>query len=61
VPPYLAVHPSGELRDRAERALTLLDGRRHVCPRLCKVDRLSDQVGLCRVGRHAVVASHPGP
>jgi putative pyruvate formate lyase activating enzyme len=29
-----------------------------VCPRLCKVDRLSDQPGLCRVGRHAVVASY---
>jgi putative pyruvate formate lyase activating enzyme len=57
-PSYLALHASGELRDRAERALALLGDRCRVCPRLCKVDRLSDQAGLCRVGRHAVVASH---
>jgi putative pyruvate formate lyase activating enzyme len=57
-PSYLALHSSGELRDRAERALALLEDRCRICPRLCKVDRLRDQAGLCRVGRHAVVASH---
>jgi putative pyruvate formate lyase activating enzyme len=57
-PPYLALHASGELRERARRALGLLEGRCLVCPRLCKVDRLADRAGLCRVGRHAVVASH---
>jgi putative pyruvate formate lyase activating enzyme len=57
-PSYLALHATGELRDRARRALALLDTRCRVCPRLCKVDRLSDQPGLCRVGRHAVVASY---
>jgi putative pyruvate formate lyase activating enzyme len=57
-PPYLALHRSGELRERARRALELLEGRCRVCPRLCKVDRLTDRPGLCRVGRHAVVASH---
>jgi putative pyruvate formate lyase activating enzyme len=57
-PPYLALHASGELRERARRALELLQGRCLVCPRLCKVDRLADRPGLCRVGRHAVVASH---
>jgi putative pyruvate formate lyase activating enzyme len=57
-PSYLALHASGELHDRAQRALALLEDRCRVCPRLCKVDRLSDQQGLCRVGRHAVVASH---
>src|SRR5215211_6006217 len=57
-PPYLALHRSGELADRARRALALLGGERClVCPRLCKVDRLADQPGLCKVGRHAVVAS----
>src|ERR671938_561492 len=55
---YLDLHASGELRERARRALALLEGRCRVCPRLCKVDRLHDQPGLCRVGRHAVVASH---
>jgi putative pyruvate formate lyase activating enzyme len=57
-PSYLALHRSGALTERAERALALLDGRCLVCPRLCKVDRLADQPGLCRVGRRAVVASH---
>jgi len=57
-PSYLALHASGELHDRAQRALALLEDRCRVCPRLCKVDRLRDQPGLCRVGRHAVVASH---
>jgi putative pyruvate formate lyase activating enzyme len=58
-PSYLALHQSGELHERARRALTLLgETRCRVCPRLCKVDRLHDQPGLCRVGRHAVVASY---
>jgi putative pyruvate formate lyase activating enzyme len=57
-PSYLALHASGELHDRAHRALALLADRCRVCPRLCKVDRLGDQAGLCRVGRLAVVASH---
>jgi putative pyruvate formate lyase activating enzyme len=57
-PSYLALHRSGALAERAERALALLDGRCLVCPRLCKVDRLADQPGLCRVGRRAVVASY---
>jgi hypothetical protein len=33
-------------------------GRCGVCPRLCKVNRLGDQRGLCAIGRQAVVASH---
>src|SRR3712207_2565596 len=57
-PSYLALHRSGELRERARGALELLDGRCTVCPRYCRVDRLHDQPGLGRVGRHAVVASH---
>ena len=57
-PSYLALHRSGALAERAARALELLDGRCRVCPRLCKVDRLADQPGLCRVGRRAVVASY---
>jgi putative pyruvate formate lyase activating enzyme len=55
---YLELHAAGELRERAHRALGLLEGRCLVCPRLCKVDRLADRPGLCRVGRHAVVASY---
>jgi putative pyruvate formate lyase activating enzyme len=29
-----------------------------VCPRLCSVRRLVDERGLCRIGRHAIVASY---
>jgi putative pyruvate formate lyase activating enzyme len=58
-PSYLTLHATGELEDRARRALALLgETRCRVCPRLCKVDRLADHPGLCRVGRQAVVASH---
>jgi putative pyruvate formate lyase activating enzyme len=57
-PSYLALHRSGGLAERARRALELLEGRCLVCPRLCKVDRLADQPGLCKVGRRAVVASY---
>src|SRR5918996_923272 len=58
-PAYLALQRSGELAERARRALALLGPDRCVvCPRSCKVDRLADRPGLCRVGRQAVVASH---
>jgi putative pyruvate formate lyase activating enzyme len=58
-PAYLALHRSGELDERVRRALALLGPERCVvCPRECKVDRLADRPGLCRVGRQAVVASH---
>ena len=57
-PSYLALQRSGALAERAARALALLDGRCLVCPRLCKVDRLADTPGLCKVGRRAVVASY---
>ena len=57
-PSYLALHRSGELAERADRALSLLSAPCRVCPRLCSVDRLADERGLCRIGRYATVASH---
>ncbi len=58
-PAYLALHRAGELEERARRALALLGPERCVvCPRECKVNRLADRPGLCRVGREALVASH---
>jgi putative pyruvate formate lyase activating enzyme len=57
-PAYLGLG-AGEISARAEMARALLDPDRcGVCPRLCKVDRLADQRGLCAIGRQAVVASH---
>jgi putative pyruvate formate lyase activating enzyme len=39
-------------------ALGLLGAPCRVCPRECSVDRLADERGLCKIGRHATVASH---
>lgn len=47
------------LRERAGRMVERLS-RCDVCPRLCEVDRRRGELGVCRVGRKAVVASH-GP
>jgi len=57
-PAYLSLG-AAEVAARAERALRLLGPDRcDACPRLCKVNRLADQRGLCAIGRQAVVASH---
>jgi putative pyruvate formate lyase activating enzyme len=57
-PAYLGLG-AGEIAARAGTALGLLGPDRcGVCPRLCKVDRLGGQRGLCAIGRQAVVASH---
>ena len=57
-PSSLALGRSGELERRARDALELLAGPCRVCPRLCSVDRLANERGLCRIGRRAMVASH---
>ena len=57
-PAYLSLGAAG-VAARAGMALRLLGpGRCGVCPRLCKVNRLADQRGLCAIGRQAIVASH---
>lgn len=55
-PAYLALARSGELADRAEAGVAELAPCR-VCPRDCDVDRLTDEIGACRTGHLAVVAS----
>jgi putative pyruvate formate lyase activating enzyme len=55
-PAYLELHRDGRLAARIEEAWRELDSCR-VCPRECKVDRWHDAVGICRTGRHAIVAS----
>jgi putative pyruvate formate lyase activating enzyme len=57
-PACLALERSGALAERAGEALGLLGGPCRVCPRLCSVDRLADERGLCKIGRRAMVASH---
>ena len=57
-PAYLSLG-AREVAARAEMALGLLGPDRcTVCPRLCKVNRLADQRGLCAIGWQAIVASH---
>ncbi len=57
-PAYLGLG-AGEVAARAETARRLLGPQRcGVCPRLCKVNRLADQRGLCAIGRQAVVAAY---
>lgn len=57
VPNYVRAHHAGVLRARVEQALDELTPC-HVCLRPCRdADRLADQVGACRIGRYARVAS----
>src|SRR4030095_10435266 len=56
VPAYLKTYEEGRLRGKVEEALHLLRCC-HVCPRDCEVNRLENQIGVCKSGRHARVAS----
>jgi len=53
---YLALHHSGELARRADRARELLAPCR-VCPRDCGADRLSGETGDCNTNHLARVSS----
>jgi len=55
-PAYLALHRRGELVPRVRAALESL-AHCEVCPRDCGVDRLADEIGVCKTGRHARVSS----
>jgi putative pyruvate formate lyase activating enzyme len=58
VPAYLRAHEAGLLPEKVEEALSHLGPSCHACPRLCKgVDRRANHFGVCKVGRHARVAS----
>jgi putative pyruvate formate lyase activating enzyme len=54
---YLRLHKQGKLAERIEAAKQLLSPCR-VCPRQCRVDRVSDEKGICRTGARAVVSSY---
>ncbi len=55
-PAYLELHESGELAQRILRANELLSPCT-VCPRCCSVDRPAGELGDCRTGAAARVAS----
>ena len=54
---YLALYREGNLDERIAEAQQRLSPCR-VCPRHCKVDRLSDEKGICQTGVKAVVSSY---
>ncbi len=58
-PFYIKAHQDGLLAKRIEQALEKLASCT-LCPRQCKVNRLENERGFCRTGRHAVVSSY-GP
>ncbi len=56
-PAYLDLYESGELAERARRTQALLH-RCVTCPRNCRVDRTAGELGVCRIGALAQVASY---
>ena len=56
-PAYLGLHRSGELKERAQKAVESLADCR-VCPRDCGVDRLANKTATCKTGRYVLVSSH---
>lgn len=56
-PAYMALHRSGELRQRAQIACAWLS---HclVCPRNCSADRKAGQTAVCKTSRYARVSSY---
>jgi len=56
LPSYLSLYASGELAQRAEAAMAGLAAC-SLCPRRCRVNRLAGELGACRSGALARVAS----
>lgn len=55
-PAYIKLHREGKLRQRIDKALSLLQDC-HLCPRDCGVDRTRGAPGYCKTSRYAGVAS----
>ncbi len=56
-PAYVRLAVSGELDERVDMALSVLE-RCTLCPHRCEVDRRGGQTGLCAAGARATVYSH---
>jgi putative pyruvate formate lyase activating enzyme len=54
---YLTLYEHGKLAERIAEAQKRLFPCR-VCPRRCKVDRLSDEKGICQTGARAAISSY---
>ncbi len=58
-PCYIKTYETGELKKRIEKARSSLHAC-SLCPRECRVDRISGEKGICNTGKKAVVYSfHP--
>jgi len=55
-PSYLELHRSGKLQQRVTEAARVLTSCT-VCPHECGVDRTAGELGLCRIGDKARIAS----
>lgn len=56
-PAYLKLHKSGELRSRGERLWGIMESC-ELCPRRCKVNRLSGKEGFCRASSQLEISSY---
>jgi len=56
-PSYIRLYSEGELQNRLEKALGLLESCT-LCPRKCGSNRLAGETGVCGVGRMAKVSSY---
>ncbi len=55
-PAYLKLHRDGTLKKRTDAAMAAL-ACCELCPRRCRVNRLENELGVCRTGRRALVSS----
>lgn len=56
-PAYIETYRQGLLKEKVKAAFEILQNC-VLCPRKCEVDRLSDQLGICRTGKNAWVSSY---
>ena len=56
-PAYIETFKKGLLKKKVTKAYKILSSC-VLCPRKCKVDRLSGQTGICRTGKKAYVSSY---
>lgn len=56
-PAYIEAARNGILQERTRIAGELLE-ECTLCPRNCKVNRLENELGTCKTGRHAMVSSY---
>ncbi len=58
-PNYLALHRSGELKERGEKLWERMEAC-HLCPRKCMVNRIEGQRGFCNATSELVISGyHP--